>query len=119
MAYFEFLPLNKIDANADSISATEQEHLVEFVDVELGQEYELVVTTYAGKISIIFNLNLNMHLIPIIFGVFILVLAYFVVITGNGKLWIKMPFPTISIVLASFYRTRCTNGFSSLKLLFF
>ncbi|MCI07707.1 indole-3-acetic acid-amido synthetase GH3.6-like, partial [Trifolium medium] len=47
MAYFEFLPLNKIDGNADSISATEQEHLVDLVDVELGQEYELVVTTYA------------------------------------------------------------------------
>lgn len=74
MAYFEFLPLNKIDANADSISATEQEHLVELVDVELGQEYELVVTTYAGKISIIFDLNMN--LIPIIIGVFILVMAY-------------------------------------------
>ncbi|CAJ2654942.1 unnamed protein product [Trifolium pratense] len=48
MAYFEFLPLNKIDGNADSISASEQEHLVDLVDVELGQEYELVVTTYAG-----------------------------------------------------------------------
>jgi auxin responsive GH3 family protein len=58
MAYFEFLPLNKIDENADSISATEQEHLVDLVDVELGQEYELVVTTYAGKISILFNVTL-------------------------------------------------------------
>jgi auxin responsive GH3 family protein len=52
------LPLNKIDENADSISATEQEHLVDLVDVELGQEYELVVTTYAGKISILFNVTL-------------------------------------------------------------
>jgi auxin responsive GH3 family protein len=58
MAYFEFLPLNKIDENADSISASEQEHLVDLVDVELGQEYELVVTTYAGKISILFNVTL-------------------------------------------------------------
>ncbi|XP_058734842.1 indole-3-acetic acid-amido synthetase GH3.6-like [Vicia villosa] len=48
MAYFEFLPLNKIDGNDNSISTTEQEHLVDLVDVELGQEYELVVTTYAG-----------------------------------------------------------------------
>ncbi|CAK8575516.1 unnamed protein product [Lathyrus sativus] len=48
MAYFEFLPLNKFDGDDDSISSTEQEHLVDLVDVELGQEYELVVTTYAG-----------------------------------------------------------------------
>ncbi|CAN1239425.1 Indole-3-acetic acid-amido synthetase GH3.6 [Linum grandiflorum] len=35
MAYFEFLP-------------KEQEQLVDLADVKLGQEYELVVTTYAG-----------------------------------------------------------------------
>ena len=77
MAYFEFLPLNKIDANADSISATEQEHLVELVDVELGQEYELVVTTYAGKISIIFNFNLKYAFKPYNYSGFHLVVAYF------------------------------------------
>lgn len=55
MAYFEFLPLNKICGQTNSISHPEQEHLVDLVDVELGQEYELVVTTYAGKISILFN----------------------------------------------------------------
>ncbi|KAL5130660.1 Indole-3-acetic acid-amido synthetase GH3.6 [Glycine soja] len=48
MAYFEFLPLNKTKEHANSISYTEQELLVDLVDVELGQEYELVVTTYAG-----------------------------------------------------------------------
>lgn len=37
MAYFEFLPLDKT-----------KECLIDLVDVELGQEYELVVTTYAG-----------------------------------------------------------------------
>ncbi|XP_027348215.1 indole-3-acetic acid-amido synthetase GH3.6-like [Abrus precatorius] len=48
MAYFEFLPLNEINGHTNSVSHSEQEHLVDLVDVELGQEYELVVTTYAG-----------------------------------------------------------------------
>ncbi|TKY66926.1 Indole-3-acetic acid-amido synthetase GH3.6 [Spatholobus suberectus] len=48
MAYFEFLPLNKMKGHVNSISHPEQERLVDLVDVELGQEYELVVTTYAG-----------------------------------------------------------------------
>ncbi|XP_010472316.1 PREDICTED: indole-3-acetic acid-amido synthetase GH3.3-like isoform X1 [Camelina sativa] len=39
MAYFEFLP--------DEV-ATEQSELVELADVEVGKEYELVITTYAG-----------------------------------------------------------------------
>ncbi|CAL0303932.1 unnamed protein product [Lupinus luteus] len=47
MAYFEFLPLIKINGQTDSNSHL-QEHIVDLVDVELGQEYELVVTTYAG-----------------------------------------------------------------------
>ncbi|KAE9616831.1 hypothetical protein Lal_00034227 [Lupinus albus] len=47
MAYFEFLPLIKINGQTNSISNL-QEHIVDLVDVELGQEYELVVTTYAG-----------------------------------------------------------------------
>ncbi|KAG6592005.1 Indole-3-acetic acid-amido synthetase, partial [Cucurbita argyrosperma subsp. sororia] len=45
MAYFEFLPVNR------NMSLTEKElqlELVDLVDVQLGQEYELVVTTYAG-----------------------------------------------------------------------
>ncbi|KAJ1382714.1 GH3 family [Sesbania bispinosa] len=48
MAYFEFLPVNKICGHTNSVSNTEQKHLVDLVDVELGHEYELVVTTYAG-----------------------------------------------------------------------
>ncbi|MCI38842.1 indole-3-acetic acid-amido synthetase GH3.6-like, partial [Trifolium medium] len=36
-----------------SLNEKEQKELVELVDVKLGQEYELVVTTYAGKIIII------------------------------------------------------------------
>ncbi|XP_010417072.1 PREDICTED: indole-3-acetic acid-amido synthetase GH3.3 [Camelina sativa] len=39
MAYFEFLPHEV---------ATEQSELVELADVEVGKEYELVITTYAG-----------------------------------------------------------------------
>lgn len=37
MAYFEFFPLND-----------KEQELVDLVDVKVGQEYELVVTTYAG-----------------------------------------------------------------------
>ncbi|RZB83614.1 indole-3-acetic acid-amido synthetase GH3.6-like [Glycine soja] len=48
MAYFEFLPLDEINGHTNSISQLEQEHLVDLADVKLGQEYELVVTTYAG-----------------------------------------------------------------------
>lgn len=51
MAYFEFLPLNKVNEHADSISHLEQENLVDLADVKLGQEYELVVTTYAGNLT--------------------------------------------------------------------
>ncbi|XP_023533206.1 indole-3-acetic acid-amido synthetase GH3.6-like [Cucurbita pepo subsp. pepo] len=38
MAYFEFLPLDR----------EMSEELVDLVDVELGKEYELVITTYSG-----------------------------------------------------------------------
>ncbi|KAK1324791.1 Indole-3-acetic acid-amido synthetase GH3.6 [Acorus calamus] len=43
MAYFEFLP--NVNNGGSSPSASD---LVDLVDVKLGQEYELVVTTYAG-----------------------------------------------------------------------
>eukprot|EP00253_Pinus_taeda_P008491 PITA_08491 len=55
MAYFEFLPVHrKREAGGDTLDSPktldekEREELVELVDVKLGQEYELVVTTYAG-----------------------------------------------------------------------
>ncbi|KAG5551146.1 hypothetical protein RHGRI_009539 [Rhododendron griersonianum] len=55
MAYFEFLPVQRNnDVNTNSIAMPktldekEQKELVDLVDVKLGQEYELVVTTYAG-----------------------------------------------------------------------
>ncbi|KAF5198203.1 Indole-3-acetic acid-amido synthetase GH3.6 [Thalictrum thalictroides] len=54
MAYFEFLPIHKTNASTNSISVPkslnekEQQELVDLVDVKLGQEYELIVTTYAG-----------------------------------------------------------------------
>ncbi|XP_004294315.1 PREDICTED: indole-3-acetic acid-amido synthetase GH3.6 [Fragaria vesca subsp. vesca] len=55
MCYFEFLPVNRNNGvNSDSVSVPEsltekeQLQLVDLVDVKLGQEYELVVTTYAG-----------------------------------------------------------------------
>lgn len=53
MAYFEFLPVhrnsmgNSVNAPR-SLSEKEQQEVVDLVDVKLGQEYELVVTTYAG-----------------------------------------------------------------------
>ncbi|KGN56171.1 indole-3-acetic acid-amido synthetase GH3.6 [Cucumis sativus] len=46
MAYFEFLPVERSHINDDN-SLNEQQ-LVDLTDVELGKEYELVVTTYAG-----------------------------------------------------------------------
>ncbi|KAG5546348.1 hypothetical protein RHGRI_018505 [Rhododendron griersonianum] len=54
MAYFEFLPVHRNNGVTKSISMPkslnekEQQELVDLVDVKLGQEYELVVTTYAG-----------------------------------------------------------------------
>ncbi|MBA0738912.1 hypothetical protein Gogos_012225 [Gossypium gossypioides] len=54
MAYFEFLPVTRKDELTGSISEptalndNEKQQLVDLVDVKLGQDYELVVTTYAG-----------------------------------------------------------------------
>ncbi|MBA0733735.1 hypothetical protein Gogos_017716 [Gossypium gossypioides] len=54
MAYFEFLPVQRNNGVNSSISVPktlnekEQQELVDLVDVKLGQEYELVVTTYSG-----------------------------------------------------------------------
>ncbi|XP_028761583.1 indole-3-acetic acid-amido synthetase GH3.6 [Neltuma alba] len=47
MGYFEFLPLNKKNGLTNSGSHPDQQ-LVDLVDVKLGQEYEIVVTTYSG-----------------------------------------------------------------------
>ncbi|KAF7836792.1 indole-3-acetic acid-amido synthetase GH3.6 [Senna tora] len=47
MCYFEFLPVNRSNGNGP-LTEKEQQQLVELVDVKVGQEYELVVTTYAG-----------------------------------------------------------------------
>lgn len=69
MGYFEFLPVqrnNGINSNSlsvpKSLNEKEQQELVDLVDVKLGQEYELVVTTYAGKwynfLFLFFQLNL-------------------------------------------------------------
>lgn len=43
MAYFEFLPLDSAGSTRDTAP-----RLVDLVDVEVGKEYELVITTYAG-----------------------------------------------------------------------
>ncbi|KAK7401884.1 hypothetical protein VNO78_13721 [Psophocarpus tetragonolobus] len=54
MCYYEFLPVNRTnDLNASkpsptSLNQSQHHELVELVDVKLGQEYELVVTTHAG-----------------------------------------------------------------------
>lgn len=42
MAYFEFLPLDPHSGSTGELS------LVDMVNVEIGKEYELVITTYAG-----------------------------------------------------------------------
>ena len=46
MAYFEFLPVQRTSNNDESL---DDQQLVDLTDVELGKEYELVVTTYAGN----------------------------------------------------------------------
>lgn len=57
MAYFEFLPVQRNsmagDASSDPVAKSlinekEQQELVDLVDVKLGEEYEVVVTTYTG-----------------------------------------------------------------------
>ncbi|KAJ0723325.1 putative GH3 family protein [Helianthus annuus] len=51
MAYFEFLPVHRTDGvvcTGVAKSDKENQQLVDLADVKLGQEYELVVTTYAG-----------------------------------------------------------------------
>ncbi|GLJ20880.1 hypothetical protein SUGI_0381000 [Cryptomeria japonica] len=45
MGYFEFLPLRPDNHTGKSDN---QPELVELADVKVGEEYELVVTTYAG-----------------------------------------------------------------------
>ncbi|KAF3435510.1 hypothetical protein FNV43_RR22599 [Rhamnella rubrinervis] len=45
MAYFEFLPH---EPNSSSLSRDSSPKLVDMVDVEIGKEYELVISTYAG-----------------------------------------------------------------------
>ncbi|VVA18313.1 PREDICTED: indole-3-acetic [Prunus dulcis] len=45
MAYFEFLPYDPNSASRGDSMAT---RLVDLVNVEVGREYELVITTYAG-----------------------------------------------------------------------
>ncbi|KAK4846743.1 hypothetical protein QYF36_021548 [Acer negundo] len=46
MAYFEFLPVNRRPKSVNE--KLDDQQLVDLVDVKVGQEYELVVTTYAG-----------------------------------------------------------------------
>lgn len=55
MCYYEFLPVRRNNgvAMAKSLNEKEQQELVDLVHVKPGQEYELVVTTYAGKYYII------------------------------------------------------------------
>ncbi|KAI9079136.1 hypothetical protein K1719_038862 [Acacia pycnantha] len=46
MCYFEFLPVNR--SNGGAVNEKDHQELVGLIDVKVGQEYELVVTTYAG-----------------------------------------------------------------------
>lgn len=48
MAYFEFLPHESGSANSPWLAHDSPDELVELADVEVGREYELVITTYAG-----------------------------------------------------------------------
>ncbi|KAG8086023.1 hypothetical protein GUJ93_ZPchr0010g10973 [Zizania palustris] len=46
MCYFEFLPVNS--GNTGATPEPDHRDLIDLVDVKLGHEYELVVTTYSG-----------------------------------------------------------------------
>ncbi|CAI0406252.1 unnamed protein product [Linum tenue] len=46
MCYFEFMP--HVDDDVDEEEEKRSRNLVELADVEVGKEYELVITTYAG-----------------------------------------------------------------------
>ncbi|KAM6572744.1 hypothetical protein CsatA_016824 [Cannabis sativa] len=54
MAYFEFLPVNKKNGNIGNNSVSDDpakslhQELVDLVNVKIGEQYELVVTTYSG-----------------------------------------------------------------------
>lgn len=48
MAFFEFLPVAREDEGPEKSNTFDKNDLVDLVDVKLGHEYELVVTTYAG-----------------------------------------------------------------------
>uniref|UniRef100_M1CC66 Indole-3-acetic acid-amido synthetase GH3.6 n=1 Tax=Solanum tuberosum TaxID=4113 RepID=M1CC66_SOLTU len=58
MGYFEFLPIHSSNEFIDSISISTQlnekdeQQLVDLVDVKIGQEYELIVTTYSGNFQL-------------------------------------------------------------------
>ncbi|RZC93918.1 hypothetical protein C5167_016612 [Papaver somniferum] len=48
MAYFEFLPMFEEEDHRNQEREQRRQELVSLVDVKLGQEYELVITNYAG-----------------------------------------------------------------------
>ncbi|MCO5563232.1 hypothetical protein L7F22_016869 [Adiantum nelumboides] len=48
MAYFEFLPLQAANEDDNDENSIHQSQLVDLVNVKLGQQYEVVVTTFAG-----------------------------------------------------------------------
>ncbi|XP_059302136.1 indole-3-acetic acid-amido synthetase GH3.6-like [Lycium ferocissimum] len=57
MGYFEFLPIHRNNEVVDSLSISEshnerkEQQMVDLVDVKIGQEYELVITTYSRLYS--------------------------------------------------------------------
>ncbi|XP_026441375.1 indole-3-acetic acid-amido synthetase GH3.6-like, partial [Papaver somniferum] len=66
LAYFEFLPiLGEDDNQKDNFNQEKKQHhpeLVDLVKVELGREYELVVTNYAGNLIIFKNFYYTLFL---------------------------------------------------------
>jgi auxin responsive GH3 gene family len=50
MCYFEFLPVQS-PGSSDAVPEPDHRDLVNLIDVKLGHEYELVVTTYSGARS--------------------------------------------------------------------
>jgi hypothetical protein len=53
-AYFEFIPISRTPQAHDLSNSTEDQplELVDAADVELGKEYELVVTNVSGRFTL-------------------------------------------------------------------
>jgi len=73
VAYFEFLPIHRGNEIMESISTPtplnekDKQQLVNLVDVEIDQEYELIVTTYSGNLLLPNEMFFDTFFLPYIY----------------------------------------------------